>query len=75
MVTTGRAALPVLWEFFRRYPTPERAKDGGQGEMAALMCPLGLHTKRAGIIARMSGDPVGGGLLPWMSGDNMTSFA
>ena len=57
MVTTGPAALSVLWEFFRRYPTPERAKDGDQGEMAALM---GLHTKRAGIIARMSGDPVGG---------------
>ena len=60
MVTTGRAALPVLWEFLRTYPSPERAVDGDQGEMAALMCPLGLHTKRAGIIARMSGDSVGG---------------
>ena len=60
MVTLGRAALPVLWEFLRMYPTPERAMRGDQREMAALLTPLGLHTKRAGIIARMSGDPMGG---------------
>ena len=60
-VTLGRAALPVLWEFLRMYPTPERARAGDQREMAVLLTPLGLHTKRAGIIARMSGDQLGRG--------------
>ena len=60
MVTVGRAALPILWEFLRLYPTPERARAGDQMEMATLLAPLGLHKKRAGIIARMSGDLVDG---------------
>lgn len=60
MVTVGRAALPILWEFLRLYPTPERARAGDQSEMATLLAPLGLHKKRAGIIARMSGDLMDG---------------
>lgn len=66
--TSGRAALPVLWEFLRMYPTPERARAGDQREMAVLLTPLGLHTKRARIIARMSEEYM---TKPWVYPDEL----
>lgn len=52
---TGTAALPVLWDFFKLYPTPEAAIRGDPKEIAKLMNPLGLHEKRAQIIMKFSG--------------------
>eukprot|EP00731_Ephydatia_muelleri_P000213 Em0001g213a len=66
--TSGRAALPILWEFLRLYPTPERARAGDQSEMATLLAPLGLHKKRAGIIARMSEEYL---TKPWVYPDEL----
>ena len=51
----GTAALPVLWEFFKLYPTADAAKAADVGELAKLLNPLGLHEKRAETIVKFSG--------------------
>ena len=51
----GSAAKPVLWEFFKLYPTPEAAVKADWRELAQLLNPLGLHEKRAQILIRFSG--------------------
>ena len=51
----GSAAKPVLWEFFKLYPTPEAAVRADWRELAQLLNPLGLHEKRAQILIRFSG--------------------
>lgn len=52
--TTGKAAIPVLWEFLDRYPTAHAVVDTDAEEIAKLLQPLGLHRKRADIIQRFS---------------------
>ncbi|XP_076362291.1 uncharacterized protein LOC143253050 isoform X2 [Tachypleus tridentatus] len=52
--TTGRAAIPVLWNFFDKYPLPEDACKADWKDIAHILKPLGLHEKRAKIIIRFS---------------------
>ena len=51
---TGKAALPILWEFFKLYPSPEVVRDADWSPIAKMMTPLGLHEKRAQIMIRFS---------------------
>ena len=51
---TGKAALPILWEFFKLYPSPEAVRDADWRPIAKMMTPLGLHEKRAQIMIRFS---------------------
>ncbi len=52
---SGTAALPVLWEFLKLYPTPDAAKSADVSALAKLLNPLGLHEKRAETIVKFSG--------------------
>ncbi|XP_064632527.1 uncharacterized protein LOC135490887 [Lineus longissimus] len=52
--TAGKAAIPVLWEFFTKWPSAEIARDSDWREIAKLLQPLGLHEKRAQIVVRFS---------------------
>nr|XP_006631030.2 PREDICTED: methyl-CpG-binding domain protein 4 [Lepisosteus oculatus] len=52
--TSGKMAIPVLWEFFGRYPSPEVARVSDWKEMAELLKPLGLNELRAKTIVRFS---------------------
>ncbi|KAJ3586511.1 hypothetical protein NHX12_012909 [Muraenolepis orangiensis] len=52
--TSGKMAIPVLWEFFERYPSAEVTQHADWGPMAELMKPLGLFELRAKIIVRFS---------------------
>ncbi len=55
LTCAGTAALPVLWDFFKLYPSPEMAVKADTKEIAKLLNPLGLHEKRAQIIVKFSG--------------------
>ncbi|XP_077547650.1 methyl-CpG-binding domain protein 4-like [Haemaphysalis longicornis] len=52
--TTGKAAIPVLWQFLALYPTAQAAIEADPQEIAQLLQPLGLHRKRAAIIQKFS---------------------
>ena len=52
----GSAAKPVLWDFFKKYPNAESARQADRRELATMLNPLGLHEKRAQIIIRFSGN-------------------
>ncbi|KAK6176570.1 hypothetical protein SNE40_014831 [Patella caerulea] len=52
--TTGKAAIPLLWKFFNRWPTAATAKDADPEKIAKLMQPLGLQDKRAETIIKFS---------------------
>ncbi|KAJ7391606.1 Methyl-CpG-binding domain protein 4 [Desmophyllum pertusum] len=52
--TSGRKAIPVMWDFFKRYPNPEITRMADWKPIAELIQPLGLHEKRAKIIIRFS---------------------
>ena len=45
----------MLWDFFKKYPNAESARQADWRELAAMLNPLGLHEKRAQIIIRFSG--------------------
>jgi methyl-CpG-binding domain protein 4 len=51
----GSAAKPILWDFFKKYPNAESARQADWRELASMLNPLGLHEKRAQIIIRFSG--------------------
>ena len=51
----GSAAKPILWEFFKLYPTAERAVQAEPRDLASMLNSLGLHAKRAHIILRFTG--------------------
>ena len=51
---TGKAALPILWEFLKLYPSPEAVRDAEWQPIAKMITPLGLHEKRAQIMIRFS---------------------
>ncbi len=55
MYYTGVVAKPILWEFFRLYPTPEDTIVADPSKLAELFQPLGLHHKRARGIIKFSG--------------------
>ncbi|XP_061864670.1 methyl-CpG-binding domain protein 4, partial [Colius striatus] len=52
--TSGKMAIPVLWEFFKRYPSPEVTRTAGWKEMSELLKPLGLYELRAKTIIKFS---------------------
>ncbi|OPJ72120.1 methyl-CpG-binding domain protein 4 [Patagioenas fasciata monilis] len=52
--TSGKMAIPVLWEFFRKYPSPEITRAADWKEMSELLKPLGLYALRAKTIIKFS---------------------
>ncbi|XP_067907443.1 methyl-CpG-binding domain protein 4 isoform X2 [Heterodontus francisci] len=52
--TTGKKAIPVLWDFLERYPSAEVAREADWKEVAALLKPLGLYELRAKAIIKFS---------------------
>ncbi|XP_040264310.1 methyl-CpG-binding domain protein 4 isoform X1 [Bufo bufo] len=52
--TSGRMAIPVLWSFLEKYPSPEVARAADWKEMSELLQPLGLYELRAKAIVRFS---------------------
>lgn len=52
--TTGKAAIPVLWQFLDLYPTAHAVVNANSEDIANLLQPLGLHRKRADIIQKFS---------------------
>ncbi|XP_026781409.3 methyl-CpG-binding domain protein 4 [Pangasianodon hypophthalmus] len=52
--TTGKLAIPMLWQFFERYPSAEVTRNSDWKPLADLMQPLGLNALRAKTIIRFS---------------------
>ncbi|CAJ1084923.1 methyl-CpG-binding domain protein 4 [Xyrichtys novacula] len=52
--TSGKMAIPVLWQFFERYPSAEVARTADWKPMSEMMKPLGLYELRAKILIRFS---------------------
>ncbi|XP_072176784.1 uncharacterized protein [Diadema setosum] len=52
--TTGKKAIPVVWEFFKKWDTPEKTREADWKEIADLLQPLGLFEKRAKMLIRFS---------------------
>ncbi|XP_008115200.2 methyl-CpG-binding domain protein 4 isoform X1 [Anolis carolinensis] len=50
----GKMAIPVLWEFFKKYPSPSVARTADWKGMSELLKPLGLYELRAKTIIRFS---------------------
>ncbi|KAG2471031.1 MBD4 protein, partial [Polypterus senegalus] len=50
----GKMAIPVLWQFLERYPSPEVARRADWKEIAELLKPLGLNELRAKTIVKFS---------------------
>ena len=60
---TGKMAIPVLWQFFERYPSAEVTREADWKPMSELMKPLGLYELRAKTLIRFSGRRAVDGLL------------
>ncbi len=54
--TSGKMAIPVLWQFFERYPSAEVTREADWKPMSELMKPLGLFELRAKTLIRFSGE-------------------
>ncbi|XP_077427653.1 methyl-CpG-binding domain protein 4 [Vanacampus margaritifer] len=52
--TSGKTAIPLLWQFFELYPSAEVARQANREVMAELLKPLGLFKLRAKILIRFS---------------------
>uniref|UniRef100_A0A3Q4N6M5 Methyl-CpG-binding domain protein 4 n=3 Tax=Pseudocrenilabrinae TaxID=318546 RepID=A0A3Q4N6M5_NEOBR len=52
--TSGKMAIPVLWQFFERYPSAEVTRQADWKPMSELMKPLGLYELRAKTLIRFS---------------------
>uniref|UniRef100_A0A671QV34 Methyl-CpG-binding domain protein 4 n=1 Tax=Sinocyclocheilus anshuiensis TaxID=1608454 RepID=A0A671QV34_9TELE len=52
--TSGKMAIPALWEFFQRYPSAEVTRASDWRLLALLLQPLGLSTLRAKTLIRFS---------------------
>ncbi|XP_060787566.1 methyl-CpG-binding domain protein 4 isoform X2 [Neoarius graeffei] len=50
----GKLAIPMLWQFFERYPSAEVTRASDWKPLADLMHPLGLNALRAKTIIRFS---------------------
>lgn len=48
--TSGKMAIPVLWQFFEHYPTAEVAREADWKPMSEILRPLGLYKLRAKIM-------------------------
>ncbi|XP_058855549.1 methyl-CpG-binding domain protein 4-like isoform X2 [Acipenser ruthenus] len=53
--TSGKMAIPVLWQFLDRYPSPEVTRSTDWTEIAELLKPLGLNELRAKAMVKFSG--------------------
>ncbi|XP_048588363.1 methyl-CpG-binding domain protein 4-like [Nematostella vectensis] len=54
--TAGTQAIPIMWEFFRRYPDAAEASKADPGPISDLLRPLGLHEKRAKALVQFSAE-------------------
>ncbi|KAL3064493.1 hypothetical protein OYC64_000704 [Pagothenia borchgrevinki] len=52
--TSGKMAIPVLWQFFERYPSAEVTREADWKPLSELMKPLGLYELRAKTLVRFS---------------------
>ncbi|KAK7884868.1 hypothetical protein WMY93_027991 [Mugilogobius chulae] len=52
--TSGKMAIPVMWQFFEDYPTAELAREADWKLISEILKPLGLYKLRAKIIIRFS---------------------
>lgn len=52
--TSGKMAIPVLWEFLEKYPSAEVARTADWRDVSELLKPLGLYDLRAKTIIRFS---------------------
>ncbi|KAM7062941.1 methyl-CpG-binding domain protein 4 isoform 2-T2 [Molossus nigricans] len=52
--TSGKMAIPVLWEFLERYPSAEVARTADWRDVSELLKPLGLYELRAKTIIKFS---------------------
>jgi len=52
--TTGCSAIPCLWKFLNRWPTPEKACKADLDEIAEMLFPIGLNYIRAKTLIRFS---------------------
>ncbi|XP_051011089.1 methyl-CpG-binding domain protein 4 isoform X2 [Acomys russatus] len=52
--TSGKMAIPVLWEFLEKYPSAEVARTADWRDVSDLLKPLGLYDLRAKTIIRFS---------------------
>lgn len=52
--TSGKMAVPLLWQFFEHYPTADVAREADWKPMSEILKPLGLYKLRAKIIIRFS---------------------
>ncbi|KAK2840861.1 hypothetical protein Q7C36_012440 [Tachysurus vachellii] len=52
--TSGKLAIPMLWQFFERYPSAEVTRSSDWKPLADLMQPLGLNSLRAKTLVRFS---------------------
>nr|XP_042129822.1 methyl-CpG-binding domain protein 4 isoform X3 [Peromyscus maniculatus bairdii] len=55
--TSGKMAIPVLWEFLEKYPSAEVARTADWRDVSELLKPLGLYDLRAKTIIKFSGAP------------------
>nr|XP_040026122.1 methyl-CpG-binding domain protein 4-like isoform X2 [Gasterosteus aculeatus aculeatus] len=60
--TSGKMAIPVLWQFFERYPSAEATRRADWRPLCDLMKPLGLNELRAKTLVRFSDEYV---TKPW----------
>ncbi|XP_053455157.1 methyl-CpG-binding domain protein 4 isoform X1 [Nycticebus coucang] len=52
--TSGKMAIPVLWEFLEKYPSAEIARTADWRDISGLLKPLGLYDLRAKTIIKFS---------------------
>lgn len=52
--TSGKMAIPVLWEFLEKYPSAEVARTADWRDVSELLKPLGLYDLRAKTIVKFS---------------------
>ena len=53
-LTRRKTAEPIMWNFFNKYPTPVKASSACEESLKRLLLPLGLSSKRAKTLKRMS---------------------
>lgn len=49
-------AIPVLWQFFERYPSAEVTREADWKPVSELIRSLGLYELRAKTLIRFSGE-------------------
>ncbi|XP_066101363.1 methyl-CpG-binding domain protein 4 isoform X2 [Saccopteryx bilineata] len=52
--TSGKMAIPVLWEFLDKYPSAEVARTADWRDVSELLKPIGLYELRAKTIIKFS---------------------